>query len=382
MNICKLIMKEFKVVIRDYKVNAIMILFPIVLIVILGSAFSGVFMDSVDVGNVHVLYLMELEEDIQNDAFIMAFADFKKEIVREVNIQFEEIEDIDVGVENIKENTCSAFLYFTGNPLKIQIYKNEKTPFKGSLVESVMDSFIRSYNAMSVIVMNSPQSMAMPELQEYKDFIQARSLDRNRQPGSTDYYTITMITLTLLYASLIGFWGIKDDLEQKTAARILCAPVNKYELLAGKVFGSILVTIVQILTVILFSKFVLKTYWGENLAAVALLLLTYCIMTISLGVGAAFLIPNNDAGAGILNTIIPILVFFGGGYVPLDIMNGALKQISVISPVWWINKALFEVIYQNNYTGVSISMVINLLLAALFISIAVIFSGRGNESYA
>jgi ABC-2 type transport system permease protein len=162
----------------------------------------------------------------------------------------------------------------------------------------------------------------------------------------------------------------------------MCAPVRKYELLTGNVAGSIVVTIVQGLVVILFSKFVLKANWGEDILTVALLLLTYSIMTVSLGAGLAFMFENSEAAMGVLNTIIPIFVFLGGGYVPLNVMSGVLAKISDISPVKWVNSALLSVIYDGNYSRVLTSVSINLAIAAAFIVIASLFTRKGKRLYA
>ena len=43
MKTLQIILKEIKRNIRDYKANTMMVLFPIVLIIILGAAFSGIF---------------------------------------------------------------------------------------------------------------------------------------------------------------------------------------------------------------------------------------------------------------------------------------------------------------------------------------------------
>jgi ABC-2 type transport system permease protein len=63
-------------------------------------------------------------------------------------------------------------------------------------------------------------------------------------------------------------------------------------------------------------------------------------------------------------------------------MGSVFMAISNISPVKWINSALFRVIYDNDYSQVAISMGINLGIAAVFICIAVVFSRRGNRKYA
>ncbi|MFY9568648.1 MAG: ABC transporter permease, partial [Acetivibrionales bacterium] len=155
-----------------------------------------------------------------------------------------------------------------------------------------------------------------------------------------------------------------------------------YQYLTGKILGSIFVTIVQGFIVLMFSKLVLKAYWGEDLLTVAVLVITYSVMAVSLGAALAFVLRSGEAANGLLNTIIPILVFLGGGYVPVYVMGDSFSKLSVISPVRWINSALLNLIYDGNYSDVPISIAINLGLSVLFISVAVLLSGKGRKAYA
>lgn len=359
-----------------------MVLFPIVLIAILGAAFSGVFSNTIDMGEVKVLYTDKVTQDKD---FKGAFDGFRKGMSDELGIKFEETTDEAAGKAGIENSAYSAYLMITENPLQFELYKNERRSFDASLLESSLNSFIKSYDSIAAIAAVNPAALARPEITEFdgtEKYVESRSLDKKRQPGSLDYYAVTMLTLILLYASLTGFWAVRSEMEEKTAARVLCAPVRGYELLTGKVIGCISVTVVQGLAVILFSKLVLKAYWGENLLPVALVLLTYSIMTVSLGVAMAYVFRNGDAASGILNSIIPFLAFLGGAYVPLNIMSGFLTKIALMSPVNWTNTALFKIIYDGDYSAMPGSIIINLSLSALFVMASAFLSRKGKRLYA
>lgn len=382
MRILIITAKEFKQNIRSFKANIMMVLFPIVLITILGAAFSGVFSNTIDLGDVKVLYTDKVTQDKN---FKAAFGSFLKSLSDELGIKFEETADEAKGAESIENSAYSAYLKVTENPLRFELYKNERRGFNADLLESALNSFIKSYDTVAAIAVTNPSALASPgitDFNEYASYVQTRSLDQKRQPGSLDYYAVTMLTLILLYASLTGFWAVRSEMEQKTAARMLSAPVRGYEMLTGKVLGCISVTIVQGLAVILFSKLILKAYWGENILPVAIVLLTYSIMAVSLGVAMAYIFKGADAASGILNTIIPFLVFLGGGYVPLTVVGGFFAKAAVISPVNWTNTALFKIIYDGDISGMTGSVLINLSLSALFIMASALLSRKGKRLYA
>ncbi len=380
MNIARMAVKELKQNIRNFKANIMMVLFPIVLIIILGAAFSGVFDSTIQLNDVTVLYTEETADGAQT--LTKAFESFRDAIGEELGITFEKTDDVEMGIESMNYYQYSAYLFVSDSDQEIRLYKNERHGFTASLLESALNSFTNTYGVMATIAVNNPSAMAMLPAAEEGDYVRVRSLDEKRQPGSLDYYAVTMLTLILLYSSLTGLFSVKSDIEEKTASRVLCAPVRGYELLTGKVLGCISVTILQGLAVILFSKFILKAYWGEDLLTVALLLISYSIMAVSIGVGLGYAFKKSDAATGAINTLIPVLVFLGGGYVPLDTMGPAFAGISNISPVKWINSALFRVLYDNDYSHVAISLGINLAIAAVFVLLSAVLSGKGNGKYA
>lgn len=381
MNIIRLIKKEFKINIRNFKANMMMVLFPIVLIIILGSAFSGSFDQPVKIGDVKILYTENINGN--NHYLTEAFREFREGLTRDYGLLFEKTGDVNAGMESVQGYQYTGYVYVSDDPQEIKLYNNKKYGgYKSVILESALNSFIKTYRAMVTIAADNPAALAMPQMKSQGDFVSLQSLDKKRQPGSLDYYAITMMTMILLYASMTGFWSVRNDMEDMTAGRILCAPVKKYEFLTGKVLGCIIVTLVQGLVVVLFSKFILKAYWGEDMLAVALLLLSYSIMSVSFGVGLAYLFKNGDAANGILNTVIPIAVFLGGGYVPLSVMGNALTKVSSVSPVKWANTALLKIIYDKDYSVLLTSVVINLAIAAVFILTSALFSRKGTGKYA
>jgi len=381
MNTLRIILKEFKLALRDFKGNLMMIAFPIVLIIILGAAFSGTFDNTIDLGDVTVLYTEGANSDGQG--LTAAFRSFREEISKELGVTFEKADDENAGREAVKDYKNQAYIHVSDTTGEIKLYKNERYNFTSSLLESALNSFANTYEAVSVIAINSPETLTQPEMFEQRDFVEVKALDKKMQPGSMDYYAVAMMTMILLYSSITGFWSIRRDVEQKTAPRILCAPVRKHEMLIGNIAGSIFITVVQGTVVILFSKFILKAYWGEDLLTIALLLLTYSIMAVSLGAGLAFMFKSSNAASGVLNTIIPIFVFLGGGYVPLGVINGPMVGIlSDISPVKWANTALFGMIYNHDYSRVGTSIAINLGMAIVFITISALFAKKEGKLYA
>lgn len=371
MSVLNIITKEFKQNIRNWKANIMMVLFPIVLMIILGAAFSGVFNNNIEINDMKVLYTVNADEQLAS-----AFRDFTNDIKKNTGISFEETSDVDKGIASAKDVVYSCYVLVTDKPEEIKIYKNNRYSLNANLLKSMISTFTTRYSAMSAIAKSNPQIVSTIMADTAMDFVKTQSLDGKRQPGSMDYYGVTMLTLIVMYASMTGLWAIKSEQLQKTGNRMLCSPVNSYEILVGKVLGGILVTIVQFGIVILVSKYILKVYWGSNIWVILLIILSEAIMAISIGTGIAYLIKNDGAANGLLNTLIPIIVFFGGGYMPLSQMSGDLLKITNISPLKWVNDSIFRVVYDGDYSKVIPAIAINLVVAAVFVVVSAVFTRK------
>ena len=67
--------------------------------------------------------------------------------------------------------------------------------------------------------------------------------------------------------------------------------------------------------------------------------------------------------------------------MPLYVMGGTISDMSVISPVKWINSASWDN-FDSEYSDMFVSIPLNLGLAALFVAISALFSRRRDRAYA
>ncbi|MGI6528118.1 MAG: ABC transporter permease [Clostridia bacterium] len=369
MNTLNIIIKELKQLVRDKKSNAIMILLPIVLIFILSKAFSGNFGQTLKLGDVSVLYTMNAEESLEQ-----SFEMFMETINKELGIQFVEASKKKEGLKAVKDVKYACYIMIEEN--EIEIYKNERYNFSANLVESMVRSFAKRYDALNEIAKSNPQAIEAILSDETMNFTEIKSLDGKRSPSSLDYYAVTMLTLFLLYSSLTGYSSIKSEQYLRTQYRIFASPVKKHEYLTGKIIGDLSISLLQAMCVFIFGKYLLNANWGSDIPTVLLVVLAECIMTVSLGACTAVLFQKGETGIAVINIAIPVMAFLGGGYVPLSQTGDAINKLSVISPLKWTNEAIFKVIYNNDYSSVPIAIGISIGIAAIAIMLTAIKTGK------
>lgn len=366
MNILRIMICNIKMNFRDKQGMALMILFPIILIIILGAEFSSEFNgDSDSYKNINVLY--KTERNDKNSAFITFYNEGKK-----MGINFTEAKSIEEGKKSIKNSNYACFVVDREAEGKLELYKNDRNDsIEAGIVEIVITSIAQRYNLTYEIAKVNPMYVNKMNDTSKINFVNSIEFHGKKQPRAIDYYSITMITLIIMYASSVGAWSIKEDKLTKTGMRIMASPVKKYEIMMGKLFGITVITVFQILTVFLFSKYLLKTYWGSDVLTVLGIMMSEIIMVICLGIGIAFIIKDEHVMSSVLNIAIPIIVFFGGGYIPLEVINNkTINMLSYFSPLKWTNAAIFNVLYSNDYSYIPIAIVINLSISAAFILIA------------
>lgn len=364
MNIINILMKEVKQSIRNKRAILMMVLLPIVLSTILGTALTGLFDTAKNLKDINLLYTIE-----GNGPTSSSFNTLMEK-GQKMGITFTAVKNFKEGADCIRDAKYTAYIVVKEDQGTIELFKNNRQNFEANFAETFLNTFVQRYNAVHEIAEVSPRALGEINKENPFDYIQVESLDKKRQPSAKDYYGVTILTLIILYSSLSGAWSIKGETVRKTGSRIICSPVKKHEIFLGKILGVFLITSLQISIVILFSKYVLKAYWGPHMGIVLLLIAAEVVMAISVGIGAAFLIKNETAMAGVLNMIIPFVVFFGGGYVPLENLSKLLQQIANVSPLKWTNQAIFQVIYSSNFSLAPAAVTINLAVAAVILVIS------------
>jgi len=366
MNIIKIVIKDIKHNLKNKRAMMMMVLFPIVLMSILGIALSGVFEGEKINLNTKVIYSSTGNGNLQK-----AFEGFEGRL-KNIGVQFLKTDSEHEGINSVKNAAYSAYIKIDESANKLTFYKNDRFDFSAGLVESALGSFVEKYNLYYEIGKVNPA--ALNEIVSSKtnsELVKTVGLEKKREPRAKDYYAVTMLTLIILYSSMTASYAITNERIRKTYNRVLISPLKRHEFFIGKLLGSVLLTLLQMLIVILFSKYVLNAYLGDNLLIYGVIILSEIIMAVSLGQGAAFLMKNDTAVNGLLNSIIPIIVLLGGGYFPLEQFNSnILTTIAKISPVKWINDALFKVIYGNDYSKVLPAILVNLTVALIFLMLA------------
>ncbi|WP_045516205.1 SagG family ABC transporter permease subunit [Clostridium sporogenes] len=368
MKILNILKKEILQNLRDKKSMLLMTLFPMLLITILGTVFSGNFASTINIPEINVMY--SINKDVKIDK---NFKDFTKEIEKTMKVNFKETKDEKDALEKISNGKTDVYIKIP-NDKKIYIYENNLRAFNSQLVSTLLDAFVDKVNMTKEVASKNPMALSKIKVNTSPNFVNTKTIDGKDSPRGIDYYAVTMLTMTILYGTAVGAMSIASEIKRRTYKRLICSNTSPLKILFSKILASFLVIAFQSFLIYLFSKYILGTNWGNNKLALVSVVASLIFMAVSAGVCIANTIKNEGVMSIIIYMFVPILTFLGGGYVPLEpIGSKMLNSVSNISPLKWSNDAIFKIIFGNNLSIFGTTMLINIGAGVLFLLIAILF---------
>jgi ABC-2 type transport system permease protein len=362
LNIINIAWKGIKTDFRDIRTLFFMLAFPILLMLVLGTALSNTFTTSLPVDDIDVLY----KDTSKSDNFQFFMAEVEKS-----GITFKEATEKIDGEKEVKQRNYDGYVEVTGEG--VQLFLNNGSSIEGNILQGMLSSFVGQSNIATEITKAAPEKLQSAFTREQSDdFIKETSLLADKQPGSMDYYAIVITTMIILYGAMGSSSLIVSERVRKTGDRLIASPVRKSEIFIGKVLGSLVSNSVCIILVISFSRLFFKANWGDNLGLVFLVLLTEVVFAVSMGIGVCFLTKTSAAPTVIIMLFVQLSSFFGGAYFKIENPEGIFKFITELSPLTWMNTAMTKIIYANDFSAAIPAITINLAGALLFLLVAII----------
>jgi ABC-2 type transport system permease protein len=149
-----------------------------------------------------------------------------------------------------------------------------------------------------------------------------------------------------LMMNLLIFGGATVAAERRNGVikRLMVHPVTRLELVMGKIYGLMLLGVVQIVFFLAVGKFLFHVNLGANLPAVTLTLLVFAWVAGSLGVLVGSLVAEHDRVSGICVLSSLLMAALGGCWWPLEIGPPVMKTIALCLPTGWALQALHQLI--------------------------------------
>lgn len=358
---------------RNRKNMITWILFPIILISILGVLLSSAFSGDRTIGDINLYYYAE-DISSKNENII----DILKESSKESSITFIPIKTIEEGKNQVKLHGDS-FVIFKGD--NIELYTSIEDTLKANIVSEYLKTIIKATNAVEESFKINPiKTQEIFNDGNTKSNVSIDILPKENQISSYAYYAVAEIALFALYVAATPIVALEYDKKKSIRERLKLAGISDLKYHLGITLGYFFISIVLTLPAYLFAQLFLGVDWKNPLITYGSIILLY-LVSILLGEVVAVIFNNAQKSIVILNCIIiPVIALLGGSYIPIsDNINhatGLFDILTKISPVRWINLGITHYMTYGTYNELAISLVINVVLIFIFITLLVVISKK------
>ncbi len=150
--------------------------------------------------------------------------------------------------------------------------------------------------------------------------------------------------ITWVFIPLIGLSGMLSyEREKGTLKRLLTTPTTKATFMLGTITGQVLIALGQMVLLVVFGILVMHVNWGQNIGALALVLVASAIAAAALGTMLGAFVKNENQANGLSIMIGMLMALLGGCWYPLELFPAAVQNIVKILPTTWSMQGMLDV---------------------------------------
>lgn len=242
------------------------------------------------------------------------------------------------------------------------------------IIKNVMDIKMNEY------LMNS-QDMSSFYEEMYTDIYSIVDSNANIKDISSSNLSYTMIefytliAMTCLYGGILGIVAINQNLANMSSngRRVAVSPTSKFKLIISSSLASYLIQLVGLLLLFIYTIFVLKVDYGNNLLYVIILSLVGSFAGLSLGIfiGSIFK-TNENVKTGIIISVTMLGCFLSGmmGITMKYIVDKNIPILNKINPASMITDGLYSLYYYDTYDRFYFNVISLLVFSFIMLTIS------------
>jgi ABC-type multidrug transport system permease subunit len=153
-----------------------------------------------------------------------------------------------------------------------------------------------------------------------------------------------MVMYVMMNLLIFGGASLSGERRRGVTRRLATYPMSRAELVAGKIYGLILLAIVQVVVFLVAGRYLFGVRFGANLPVIFLTLFVYAWVAASLGILIGSVIQAEDKVIGICVLASLLMASLGGCWWPLEVAPPIMKTIALCLPTGWALEALHQLI--------------------------------------
>ncbi len=285
-----------------------------------------------------------------------------------------------------------------GDLVQIDLYANPTRPTSVGVVKTILDQFISQVEVGRIsgqVAVTQLIANGLIQLQDAAQVGQQIGAQQANASGSSTAITIQNVTnngraiqfdvlaymapgmalMFLMYTVSYGGRALLAEQNQGTLPRLLVSPTASTQVLGGKVLGTFLTGVVQMLILILTSTLLFRLEWGDPLGVLAVVL-----AAVFAAVGWGMLITAVAQSPGqvwwIGTAMMLTFGLLGGSFINLDNLPAWFRAISKITPNAWGLDGFTTLAMGGTLGDVMVPVLALLAMGALLFFVAALLFNR------
>ena len=355
------------------KTNVIaMLIFPIVLIFVMGKSLDGLMSMDKNIFSGKIIYFNI--EDSSGNKNLQPFYDFSVQFQKDTEAEFVENTNPEEAIKLVNKNEAICFINVCKDDIKY--FRNENGESTESKVfRNLYTQYMKKYIFIHSISKFEPQKVPQILNAQNNTRVKSERISYD-EVNSFTYYTFVELTLIILYISTITLTSMYKENTLHKMTRLETSSIKKINIMISKIALGIFIGIMQIIIIYITSTRLFGVNWGQNVIYIFIVLISFIIFSSVLGISISMIFSEEKTAYTFTNMLIIVMGFLGGSYVPLSLVKSAriTSFLCELVPNYWVNTAILGLKY-NVDTSYYISAInISLGSAALMIILSRIIS--------
>lgn len=358
--------------------------FPLIMATFFNLAFSNI--EKSEKLSIINIAIVENEEIKHNEVVKQAFETLSDPENEDRLFSLTYLEELEAK-EQLEKDEITGYLSIEENRPKIVIKANgiNATIFKYVTEEIMQTNQIVEDLANKKIVEENRQGKTKIDYEKiYKESIEiARKNDvtlKNISNANLSYTMIefyTLIAMTCLYGGILAMTAINNSLANmgNVGKRTAVAPISKGKLMISSVLASYITELIGISLLFIYTIFLLKVDYGNNLPLIIVLTLAGSLAGLSLGIVVATTLKTNEnTKTGILIAVTMFGCFLSGmmGITMKYMVDKNVPIINKLNPASMITDGLYSLYYYDTFSRYYTNIISLLIFSAIMIGISII----------
>ena len=377
--------KDLLIVARDRNAVILMFFLPTIIISVAGLALGGGEEFGIDV------MVVDLDNGERSREFV--------EVLEEIDILNVDMESNEFAArDRVKKQEYSILIIiprdFTESIMKGQesellIIADPTKKDQNTIVEQIVEGYA-SRVSTSVVAVKTVAAYGVPVYDEEQIFEIVDVANQFTEPPPVQVTTESTATtlgefspfiqyvpgfaVMFVFFTTIGAGSVSllKERESGTLRRLVTAPLNRAEIIGGKIASTFLRGFVQLEILIIFGHVVFDLNLGGDMVALIILISAIVLASTGLGLLVAVLVATKDQADSVSMMLTLIMSAIGGSWWPLFIEPQFMQDLARLTITAWAMDGFYNLLYFDlGLSGIMEEVKVLLFMTVIFFGVAI-----------